>query len=154
MAHLNQALEVDKTSWKALQGKSKCLAHRKEFDEASQALSEALRVVPDSMKHAVWDLKNNLTNIVLNKRDFNAALHEARDMYFSNKTNCENIQIYVRALYALHDHDRIVEIVEDLREIEATSSEWKPGYFLGLRHVHHELGCSLRKRGKLDLVRP
>jgi len=153
LVHFNQAIELDKTSWKALEGKSNCLAQQEKYDEAAQTLSDALRLVPESMKSAVSDIKSDLTKVILAKRDYSAALHQAQDMYSSEQTNCDAISGYIQALYAVHDHDRIVKIVEDLRAIEGTSTGWNPLDFLALRDVHYELGCALRIKGGVDLVK-
>lgn len=61
----------------------------------------------------------DLIKIFLAQRDFNAALHQAQDMYLPDKTDCNDIGSFVQALYGLHDHDRIAEMIEDLRQIEA-----------------------------------
>jgi tetratricopeptide (TPR) repeat protein len=154
MGHLSQALEIDKISWKALQGQSKCLVQQEKYDEAAQTLSDALKLVPESMKYVIPDLRNDLTEIVLAKGDFKIALKHAQDLYSSDPTDCEAVCGYVKALYALRDHDSIVKTVEDLREIELSSENWTDIRFLGLRDVHFELGCALRIKGKLELVRP
>jgi hypothetical protein len=71
------------------------------------------------MKRAAWKLKGDLNNIILATGDFNSPFHQAQDMYLSDKIKCKAISAYIQALYALHDYKHIVEIVEDLRQIEA-----------------------------------
>jgi tetratricopeptide (TPR) repeat protein len=159
LVHFNRAIEIDNNSWKALQGRSKCLLRQKNYEEAVKTLSEALALVPKHMPFAESKLKSDLTKILLAKGDFNAALDQALDMYSSRKTDRNAISRCIQALYGLHDYNRIVEIIQDLRHIEALrklearSPSWKPLNFIDLRDVHYEIGCALRITGKLDLVR-
>ena len=156
MVHFNKALEIDKTLWKALQGRALCLTQQGNYDEAAQTIMQALQAVPGSMKNAKYALaalKNDQTKIILATKDYNAALRQAHEIYFSNPTDSEAIEMYIQALYALRDYEGIVKTVEELKEIEATSGKWLPRYFLDLRLVHFEIGCALRIKGKLDLVR-
>ena len=145
---------MDNTSWKALHGKSTCLQHLKRHEEAIETLSGALELVPPSQKLAVSDIQTDLTKLLLARMDFTTAFERTKKIYLDDPMNPQAIGGHIRALYALRDYDGIVQVVEELRKAEVNPKDWTDVSFVSLRDVHFEIGCALRAKSKVDLVKP
>lgn len=159
----SQAVDMDKSSWKALQGLSKCLAQQGKYEEAAARLREGLDVVPPSLKWAASDLRSNLTDIILSKKDYKAAYDYAKEAYTAEPTNDSAICLYIRSLYALREFRAIGEIIQGLRQRQQSPDDkgkdnkdenWSDLDILSLRDVQDEVGRALCIIGSSTLVRP
>jgi hypothetical protein len=154
LGYFNQAIEIDSTLWKAQHGMSICLRHLDRHEEAIQTVSEALALVPHSQRLAVSDMQSDLTKMLLAKMDFTKVFEQTKNVYCSDPMNPRAIGGHIQAMYALHDYDGIVQMMETLRKAEIKLEDWANVSFISLRDVHFEIGCALRTKNKLDLVKP
>jgi tetratricopeptide (TPR) repeat protein len=139
-----QAIELDSHSWKALQGLSNCLAKTHEYEEASAILEKAVKELPACFNSELFDLQCNLTDYLLDSRDFKSALTHAKYVHSANPQNHVATARYIMALFAEQKFEKIVDVVE-LMDCSSL------GILFSLRDAHFEIGCALRDQGRLDM---
>jgi tetratricopeptide (TPR) repeat protein len=117
ISQFQQAVDLDKNSWKALEGLSRSYAALEEYENGTTLLQQALAVVPETFKPAVREIRTNLIEVMIKKGDFHASLQYAKAAYEEEPANKSFANVYARSLYALGDYKQIVEVA---RSIQAT----------------------------------
>ncbi len=153
----HRALDIDKHSWKSLQGLSIILTKQGQYDEATARLNEALRVVPEKLGIARASIRSDLLEILVEKRDYEAAVTLGKEILKigDDESPGENIGIaavYILALHACQEYSQILEVMQDMSKL---GLEYGVPAFLGLHQLHHEIGRVLWTRGlTLSIAKP
>lgn len=155
--YYNRAIEIDKHSWKSLQGLSTILARQGKYDKATDRLNEALDVVPEKLKIAKATIRAHLLGILIDKKDYVAVVKLGKDILKigddeSLGANMGIAALYIMALHACQEYSQILEIIQDISQ---HGIDYGVTAFLGLHDVHHEIGRVLWTRGlTLSIVKP
>lgn len=139
-----KALEVDPTCWDALEGFGWC-SRRDNFDEATKSLEKAMENVPESLKVARARLKANLVAFLLEKEDYESVVKWAAEDYEPmprelNPGAVQMVSVYIWALFALHDYNRVHKILVDMSRLP---TNYGVIMFLGLKLLYKEIGIPL-----------
>lgn len=151
-----KALEIDPTCWDALEGLGWCLRQEK-FDEATKYMEKAMENVPKSLEVSRVRVKSNLVIFLLEKEDYETVIKWTSENYDPtprkfNSAEFQMVAVYISALFALRDYDRVHEILVDISRLPINQGVV---YFLGFRYMFKEIGIPLWIHGDaVQIVQP
>ena len=155
--NLNRAIEIDKHSWKSLQGLSMVLTYQGQLDEAATCLNEALEVIPEKLKVARATIRAYLLATLIDKKNYEAAVKLGKEILKlgDNESAAADITIAALYIFALHACQEYSQILEVMQDISQYGSDYGSAAFLALYMRHHEIGRVLWTRGLvLSIVKP
>jgi tetratricopeptide (TPR) repeat protein len=142
-----QAVDMDKMAWKALQGLAQCYANLEDYDKGTTFLNQALAVVPETFKSAVREIRADLIVVMLKKGDLQASLQYSKAGFEEEPDDESNAKVYVHSLYALFEFKRIVEILQGIQNRGES-------VFVRFTSVIHEFCRACRSQHAMSLVEP
>jgi tetratricopeptide (TPR) repeat protein len=110
-----QAVDMDKMAWKALQGLAESYAALEDYDKATTFLNQALAVVPQTFKPAVREIRADLIDVMLKKGDVQASLQYSKAIFEQEPDDWSNAKVYVQSLFALFEFKQIVEFLRGIQ---------------------------------------
>jgi tetratricopeptide (TPR) repeat protein len=157
--HFEKAIALDSMAWKARHCLALCYSVLDDFEVASEAITDAMEIVPERLISAVSELRNDVITInILRLGDgFEVAASMADALYEIGGVDINILPPYVRALYGMRDYGRIQHLMEDFK---SPGNAWNGGRvgdaesFVLLRGAWNEIGRALRTTNSMSLVEP